>query len=259
MTAVLRLEKLTKRYAGLTAVEDVTLTIEKGARHAIIGPNGAGKSTLFGMIAGAVPVTSGRLELNGTDIAKTPEAKRVRLGVARTFQHSSLFLTGTVFENVALAAQRAHGVAAHVFANLRRYKTVTAEVNALLQEIDLLKVADQVVSTLSHGERRQLEVAIALATHPSVLLLDEPTAGMSVAERDRFATVIRDLPADVTVVLIEHDMDLIFQLASHVSVLQLGRLIADGDPNRVRGLPEVQAAYLGDGDLGELFHEKGTR
>lgn len=249
----LRLEGITKRYGDLTALDNVDLVVEQGARHAIIGPNGAGKSTLFAILAGATRPSGGHLWFGETDITHMPEHRRAIAGIARTFQHSSLFESATVAENVRIAAQRALGVASRPIRSGRSDRCVDRLANERLEAVDLADKAETPVAALGHGERRQLEVAVSLACQPSVLLFDEPTAGMSPSETDRFATLIESLSESVTVVFIEHDVDLVFRVATRVSVLHLGARLADGDPETVRHDAKVQEAYLGTSSLDELF------
>jgi len=244
---------VTKRFGQLTAVDDVTLTIARGARHALIGPNGAGKSTFFNLLAGTMRPTAGTIMFDGQDVTGRSDAWRSRAGLAKTFQHSSLFLSLSVADNVAIAAQRVSGDGLRLGRSTRRCPEVDRRVENCLEQTGLTAQASSRVSQLSHGERRQLEVAVGLATEPTLLLLDEPTAGMSAAERGRFAELVESLPADVTVLLIEHDLEVVFRLASRISVLHLGRLLADGDVEQIRADARVQEAYLGAASTEELF------
>jgi branched-chain amino acid transport system ATP-binding protein len=258
MTAVLECAAVTKRFGSLAAVADVTLAVERGARHALIGPNGAGKSTLFNLLAGTLKPTSGRILLDGQDVTGRSDAWRSRAGLAKTFQHSSLFLSLSVADNVAIAAQRVTGDGMRLRRSAKRCPGVDESVARCLEQTGLSGRADARVGDLSHGERRQLEVAVALATEPTLLLLDEPTAGMSAAESGSFAALVESLPADVTVLLIEHDLDVVFRLASRITVLHLGQVLADGDPASVRGDERVQQAYLGTAATEELFLPAGA-
>ncbi|MQA84811.1 MAG: ATP-binding cassette domain-containing protein [Streptosporangiales bacterium] len=253
MTAELRLDDVSWHFGRVKAVDGVSLAVERGARHAVIGPNGAGKTTLFGVVAGTLRPSAGRVLVGGRDVTRLSEHARARLGVVRTFQHSSVFLSMTALDNVALAVQRVRGVGTRLWLPARRYVEVTERALGHLESVGLADRAGESAATLSHGERRQLEVAVALAARPRLLLLDEPTAGMSVEESSRFTDVIRELPVDVTVLVIEHDLDVVFRLASHVTVLHLGRVLADGTPEEVRDSEEVQRAYLGAADSSELF------
>jgi branched-chain amino acid transport system ATP-binding protein len=236
---------LTRRFGGLCAVDSVSIRVEPGARHAVIGSNGAGKSTLFALMAGAQRPSSGSVHLGSDDVTRLPEHRRAGRGLARTFQHANLFGPATVAANVALAVRRWLGCGYRPWPDRRREAAVAARVGQLLDTVGLAARADIPAAGLSHGERRQLEVAVALASQPTVLLLDEPTAGMAAPETRRFVELVAALPSSLTVVLVEHDLEVVFGVATHLSVLHLGRLIADGDPDEVRADPAVRAAYLG--------------
>ena len=254
MTAVLELEGVGRRYGELHAVSDVTLAVEAGSRHALIGPNGAGKSTLFGLISGTVRSTGGKIRFAGHDVTRQGPHRRTRLGMGRTFQHSSLFDGMTARENVAVAAQRKLGHARQALLAASRYRDVEERSEELLALVGLADLADVASGSLSYGHRRQLEVALALATEPQLLLLDEPTAGMSRDEAHRFLGVIGSLPAELTLMIVEHDMDVVFGLATRIAVLDAGKLIANGAPEEIRASTVVQEAYLGPGDrMEELF------
>lgn len=255
----LSLRNVTKRYGGLTAVNDVSFDVAKGGRHALIGPNGAGKSTLFNLVAGGLRITSGEVLFAGEDVSSRSAAWRARKGLGKTFQHSSLFLSMNPLDNVALAAQRVAGKGmSWLTSSHNRSSEIDDLAERCVADVGLTDRSHIMTGNLSHGERRQLEVAVALATRPKLLLLDEPAAGMSPAESQRFGDLVRSLPADLTVVIIEHDLDLVFRLADRVSVLHLGSLIADGPADEVREDPVVQKAYLGEDSLEELFHETPT-
>jgi branched-chain amino acid transport system ATP-binding protein len=252
--SVLELGGVGRRYGELRAVDEVTLAVEAGSRHAVIGPNGAGKSTLFHLISGTVRPTSGRVRFGGRDVTRWGPHRRTRLGMGRTFQHSSLFDGLTARENVAVAVQRKLGHARNLFVPTGRFVDVAERSEALLALVGLDDVGDAQAGSLSYGHRRQLEVALALATEPALLLLDEPTAGMSRDEAQRFLQLIAGLPAELTIMIVEHDMDVVFGLATVVSVLDAGRLIASGPPDEIRGSAAVQEAYLGPGDrMEEIF------
>lgn len=252
----LELDGLTKHYGSLRAVEDVSLSVQPGTRHAVIGPNGAGKSTLFALIAGTLPATAGRVVLHGQDVTGMPEHARATQGLVRTFQHSSLFLKSTALENVALAVQRQQGAQWSMLRPLRRRTAILDRSHELLTSIGLQDRSGAPAGSLSHGERRQLEVAVALGTEPSVLLLDEPAAGMSAAETARFKHMVLDLPREITVMLVEHDLDLVFGLAEAVTVMHLGQHLMTGSPAEVRASDEVQRAYLGAEDTSDLFPQE---
>jgi branched-chain amino acid transport system ATP-binding protein len=251
---VLELSGVTKRYGSLYAVDDVSLTLGEGARHALIGPNGAGKSTLFHLISGTVKPTKGKIVFAGADISRLGVHRRTRLGVGRTFQQSSLFDGLTARENVRLAVQRTLGHARGVVRPAAAYRDVALRTDELLGLAGLEDRAATSAVALSHGHRRQLEVALALATAPSLLLMDEPTAGMSRDEAGRFLAIVGALPPSLTIMLVEHDMDVVFGVATDISVLDAGRLIASGPPEAIRASAVVQEAYLGPGErMEELF------
>ena len=250
---MLEISDLTLKFGSLTAVDAVTLNIQRGVRHALIGPNGAGKSTLFGIIAGRLRPTEGKLTFNGQDITALSEAGRARAGLVRTFQHSSLFLSMSVLDNVRLAVERATSRPMRPWPSYGADRAVTAAAMAHLETVGLRERASSMCGALSHGERRQVEVAMVLACEPRMVLFDEPTAGMSVAETNRFAEIMESLPREVTVVVVEHDLDIVFRLAERVSVLAAGRLIADGTPAEVRNNDAVQEAYLGRTQSVDLF------
>lgn len=251
MTAFLELRGVGRSFGALKALDGVVLDIESGARHALIGPNGAGKSTLFKLISGEMAVTSGTVTVSGANVTRLSQARRARRGIAQTMQHSSLFLTLSVAENVALAAQRHRGTATWLLP--RRQRAVDARVDELLEAVGLSARAGAVVSSLSHGERRQIEIALALACEPRLLLMDEPAAGMSPAESERLCDLVRALPREITVVIIEHDLDIVFALAEQVTVLHLGQVLLTGSPDEIRESSAVQEAYLGSSNRGELF------
>jgi len=254
MTAVLELEDVGRRYGELRAVDGVTLAVEAGSRHALIGPNGAGKSTLFHLISGTVRPTSGRVRFLGVDVTRRGPHRRTRLGMGRTFQHSSLFDELGARENVAMAAQLQLGHAGNPVLPTGRFHDVDARSQELLDLVGLAGLGDTEAGALSYGHRRQLEVALALATEPRLLLLDEPTAGMSRIEAQQFMALIGGLPDELTLMIVEHDMDVVFELATVISVLDAGRLIATGAPEEIRASAVVQEAYLGPGDrMEELF------
>lgn len=245
------LDRITRSYGSVVAVDNVSLTVRRGSRHAVIGPNGAGKSTLFALVAGTIRPSSGSVRLFGEDVSKLSDHQRARRGMVKTFQHSSVFPTATVLGNVLLAAERRHGRPGRPFG--RHAQSAVEAAMAALDTVGLLQRGDDPADGLSHGERRQLDVALALALQPEVVLFDEPTAGMSVAETARFVDVVRQLPRDLTVLIIEHDLDVVFSLADQVSVLHLGALIADGEPEEIRSSELVQQTYLGvDAETSEV-------
>jgi branched-chain amino acid transport system ATP-binding protein len=241
--SVLVCSGLTRTFGALRALDGVDLAVAAGARHALIGPNGAGKSTLFKLVTGVLRGDAGTVELEGRNVTATSEVRRCRLGMSQTLQHSSLFASMTARETVALAVQRHEGGRISILP--RRRPGVLARAEALLADAGLSERAEVPVPALSHGERKQLEVATALACRPRLLLLDEPAAGMSAAESARLVELLAGLPSEVTVLFVEHDLDLVFDLATEVTVLSLGRVLLTGTPAQVRSSPEVRAAYLG--------------
>ncbi|MFI6483837.1 ABC transporter ATP-binding protein [Nonomuraea sp. NPDC050663] len=238
---MLRLHELTMRFGALNAVDGVSLSVGEGERRALIGPNGAGKSTLFAMIAGALKPSGGTIEFDGQDVTGLPEHRRARRGIARTFQHSSLFAGLSCAENVALAVRGRRGLGMRAWLGRGRNMDIKREVTGYLE---LMELSDErPAGALSHGEARRLEVAMALAQQPRLLLLDEPAAGMSSAESARFAELIQNL--DTTLLIVEHDLDVVFAVASHVTVLASGKVIADGSPAEIKASAEVERVYLG--------------
>ena len=244
--ALLRIEGLTKRFGGVVASDDVRLDVTKGELHAIIGPNGAGKTTLIGQLAGEIVPDAGRIHFDGQDITPLPVHARSLLGLARTFQITSLFPHFTALENVALAVQ-AH--AGHSFRFWRPAGTEAAlrePARAALERVGLSHRANTMLAAMSHGEHRQLELAIALASKPSMLLLDEPMAGLGPDESARMVQTLRQLKSELTILLIEHDMEAVFALADRITVLVYGKTIASGSPAEIRANTEVRQAYLGE-------------
>jgi branched-chain amino acid transport system ATP-binding protein len=245
--AILILENLVKDFGGLRATNDVSLSVQPGERRAIIGPNGAGKTTLFKLITGELALTAGRIFLKGKEITRLPPHRRIAAGLARTYQITNVFPGLTVEENVQLAAQGLSSRKFVLFRGIARQGEMHSRVVKALADVGLTAVRDVPVKELSYGEQRQLEIALALAGNPSVLLLDEPAAGLSSADRVQIGHLIRALPRDLTIVLIEHDMDLALGLVDHVTCLHYGAVIASDTPERIRANPEIQEIYLGAG------------
>jgi branched-chain amino acid transport system ATP-binding protein len=243
---LLRVEKLVRRFGGILATDQVSLDVAKGELHAIIGPNGAGKTTLISQLTGHLAPDSGSVRLAGRDITHLAAYRRSALGLARSFQITSLLLDFTAADNVALAAQAHDGHSFRFFADARKEKGLRDAAQAALQRVGLADRANVPVSKLSHGEQRELELAVALATKPQLLLLDEPMAGLGVAESARMVKLLQELRKEVTIVLVEHDMNAVFALADRISVLVYGRVIASGVPADIRQNEEVKRAYLGD-------------
>ncbi len=238
---------VTVRFGAVAALQDVSLEIPSGERRALIGPNGAGKSTLFDVITGARRPTSGRVLLSDADVTQLSTSRRARLGLARTFQRSALFPNLTMAENLALAVRARMQAGWRIWPS-RMERTVAAEVSSRLDAAGLAALAQRRASTLAHGEQRALEIELALASQPRLLLLDEPMAGLSGEERQAAVERLRSLPEQVTLVLVEHDLDVVFAIAERISVLDHGVLIADGTPAEIRADHRVQEVYLGRAD-----------
>jgi branched-chain amino acid transport system ATP-binding protein len=242
----LRIEHLRKTFGALRATDDVSLTIERGELHAIIGPNGAGKSTLITQICGELRPDSGHIHLDGADVTGLPAHQRARLGLGRSFQITQLCGDFTVLENVLLSLEAKGGGSFDVFRDPRGNDANIGVAMHWLGSVGLADFATRRASALSHGERRQLEIAVALAREPRVLLLDEPMAGMGAEESARLAGLLAELKGRYSILLVEHDMDAVFALADRISVLVYGRVVFTGTAAEVRENPEVKAAYLGD-------------
>ena len=243
---LLRVEKLVRRFGGIVATDHVTLDVPRGELHAIIGPNGAGKTTLISQLTGHLMPNSGSIHLAGRDISRLPAYRRSGLGLARSFQVTSLLSDFTAADNIALAAQAHDGHSFRFWGNARKERGLRETARAALERVGLVGRADVPVSKLSHGEQRELELAVALATKPQLLLLDEPMAGLGVTESARMVKLLSELRKEVTIVLVEHDMEAVFALADRISVLVYGRVIASGLPSEIRQNDEVKRAYLGD-------------
>jgi branched-chain amino acid transport system ATP-binding protein len=247
--ALLHIEDLTKRFGGVVASDRISLGVVPGELHAVIGPNGAGKTTLIGELTGEVTPDQGRIHFNGRDITALPTYRRSALGLARSFQITSLFLDFTALDNVALAVQAHAGHSFHFWHDARKERALREPARAALARVGLAHRAETIVSKMSHGEHRQLEIAMALATNPRMLLLDEPMAGMGPEESARMVALLRELKRELTILLIEHDMEAVFALADRVTVLVYGRVIATGQPAEVRANAEVRQAYLGEQEV----------
>ena len=243
---LLRVENLVRRFGGILATDNLSLDVAKGEIHAIIGPNGAGKTTLISQLTGQLPPNSGTIVFANQDITGMAAHRRSALGLARSFQITSLLLDFTASDNVALAAQAHDGHSFHFWKSARKEKHLRDVAQSALDRVGLGHRADVVVSELSHGEQRELELAVALATKPQLLLLDEPMAGLGVTESNRMVKLLQELRREVTIVLVEHDMDAVFTLADRITVLVYGRVIASGPPAEIRQNDEVKRAYLGD-------------
>src|SRR3954462_11477561 len=235
-----------KRFGGIVATDHVSLEVAEGELHAIIGPNGAGKTTLISQLTGQLTPNAGSIQLGGEDVTHVPAWRRSALGLARSFQITSLLLDFTAIDNVALAAQAHDGHSFRFWGDARKESSLRDAARAALDRVGLSQRADVLVSRLSHGEQRELELAVALATSPQLLLLDEPMAGLGVTESARMVRLLQELRREVSIVLVEHDMDAVFALADRITVLVYGRVIASGTPAEIRKNEEVKRAYLGD-------------
>ena len=236
---------LSKYFGGLRAIYDVSLEIEEGERRAIIGPNGAGKTTLFNLISGFLYPSSGRIFLFGHDVTNLPIHKRMILGLSRTFQVTNLFPNLTLFETILLGVQALNRAWFCFYRPISSFQEMIVQTDALLKEWNLWEKREVLIKNLSYGEQRQVEVVLALATKPHFLLLDEPTAGLSPAETALMISIIKRLPPDITIVLIEHDMDVAFEIADKITVLHFGSILAEGPLEQIRGNPKVTEIYLG--------------
>jgi branched-chain amino acid transport system ATP-binding protein len=241
----LAVDDLAKNFGGVAALAGVSLEIGVGERRVLLGPNGAGKTTLFHAISGNVMPSSGRIRLFGQDITRLKPDRRARLGLARTFQITNLFPRLTVLDSVLLALGGAKGRLLRLLRPMSSYRGLYEEAHRLLDQWGLQGTAPRVVRNLSYGEQRQLELVLALAGEPRLLLLDEPTAGLSPAETSRVVGMVQSLPRDMTILIIEHDMDVAFELADRIAVMHQGRLIAEGDEAAIRANPQVTEIYLG--------------
>ena len=242
---LLRIEGLHKRFGGVRATDDVTLDVRDGETHAVIGPNGAGKTTLIAQLSGQLAPDAGRVLFEGRDITRLPAYQRAHVGIARSFQITSVFMDLSVHDNVALAVQAHQGHSFRLWAPARADANLREIAIDYLRAVDLADRATWTAAALSHGERRQLEMAMALAGKPKLMLLDEPMAGMGLDESTRMVETLKSLKAQ-SILLIEHDMDAVFALADRISVLVYGRIIATGTPDDIRTNDEVRRAYLGE-------------
>ena len=243
---LLRVDNLVRRFGGITATDNLSLDVMKGELHAIIGPNGAGKTTLITQLTGQLQPNSGSIQFGGRDITGLPAYRRSALGLARSFQITSLLTDFTAADNVALAAQAHDGHSFYFWGNARKEKHLREIAHAALARVGLEARADVVVSELSHGEQRELELAVALATKPQLLLLDEPMAGLGVSESARMVELLKELRREYTIILVEHDMGAVFALADRISVLVYGKVIACDVPAAIRVNEDVKRAYLGE-------------
>ena len=244
--ALLQVNDLVKQFGALRATDQVTLDVQSGEIHALIGPNGAGKTSLIAQLSGHLQSDSGQIFFAGQEVTATPTHERVRRGLARSFQITRLSKSFTVLDNVALSVQARSGHSFSFWRPVRSEKALTDQAMAVLQDLGLQDRAQDPASELSHGEQRVLELGLAVATRPKLLLLDEPMAGAGPLESERIVNLIQQLRSQVSILLIEHDMDAVFRLADRISVLVNGALIATGTPEAIRNNPQVIAAYLGE-------------
>ena len=245
MSALLEVRALAKRFGGLVATDGLTLDVHPGEIHALIGPNGAGKTTAIGQIAGEIHPDAGTIRLAGRDITRLPVPARVRAGMTRSFQITQVLMQATALANVALVEQVRQGHSFRLWRQAARDERLRAPARAMLQRVGLAAQADVPAEDLSHGERRQLELAMALATHPKLLLLDEPMAGLGTTESAAMTGLLAALKGSIAILLVEHDMDAVFALADRITVPESGRVIASGAPDAIRADPAVREAYLG--------------
>ncbi|MBO6948958.1 MAG: ABC transporter ATP-binding protein [Rhodospirillales bacterium] len=244
---LLEIDDVTKQFGGLRAVDNTNFTLETGKLHAIIGPNGAGKTTLFNLITGTLPTTSGRIRFLGDDITDEPVHKISQRGLARTLQIKSVFGGLTVRENLWIAARSRYGVFAP-FMSWRRCRKSNERADAVCEELGLMPHADQLAANLSYGDVALLEIGLALATQPKLLLLDEPICGMGPAETEKTVAKIQDLSKRIDIVIIEHDIEVVFNIADEITVMANGGVLAKGTPDEIANDPDVRTAYLGDDD-----------
>ena len=250
MSYALQTRNLVKKFGGFVATNDVTLNVAVGARHALIGPNGAGKTTLINLLTGFLEPTAGSVILKGDDVTRSSQHQRVKLGLARTFQINRLFADLTVLESVTLAVCERKGIGARFWRPVGAHAQAIDEAAALLAQLRLLDVAHEQTRNLAYGKQRLIEIALALAARPSVLLLDEPAAGVPTGESRELFETIAQLPREVTIVLIEHDMDLVFRFADRISVLVSGAVLTEGPPAEIAVDPRVRQVYLGEAGHG---------
>ncbi len=250
MAAALETRNLMKLFGALAVANNVSLTVEEGARHALIGPNGAGKTTLVNLLTGVLVPNGGRVILNGVDITDEPQYRRVSLGLARTFQVNQLFPNMTPLESVALSVAQRRGATARWWSRLAKSSETIDEAAELLDRLHLLDSAHEPSRTLPYGRQRMLEIALALSARPRVLLLDEPAAGVPEGEGVELYDALADLPSSVAVLLIEHDMDLVFRFARRITVLVSGSILVEGPPEVISADPRVREVYLGEATHG---------
>lgn len=248
--AALETRLLCKTFGALTVADNINFRLEKGARHALIGPNGAGKTTFINMLTGALPVSSGRVYMNGEDITDMPQAVRTQRGLGRTFQITSLFRSLPALDNVAMGIAEREGVALNMWKPASSYRAIREEALAHLETMGLADEASTIVRDLPYGKQRLIEIAIALGLKPQALLLDEPAAGVPSIESGRILDVLAQLPREIAILVIEHDMDLVFRFAQHITVLVQGAVLTEGSPDEIANDQRVRDVYLGEGGHG---------
>jgi branched-chain amino acid transport system ATP-binding protein len=247
---LLRTEGLSRRFGGLLAANGVAIDVHRGRLHAVVGPNGAGKTTLLNLLSGDLPATAGTIRYKNEDITQYSADRRSRIGIGRSYQKTNVFPAFTAFENCRLAAQSRTPRVLHLFADAAAYPPLRVAAARALEAAGLEGRGDRIAAALSHGEQRQLEIAMVLATQPEVLLLDEPLAGMGAEEAARMVTLLKKLAPDHAVLLVEHDMDAVFAVADVITVMVNGQVLESGAPAQIRASPAVRAAYLGEETAG---------
>ena len=243
---ILATQGLSRRFGGLMAVNDVAIELQRGRLHAVLGPNGAGKTTLINLLSGELPATGGSIRYKGRDVTHLSPDRRSRIGIGRSFQKTNIFPAFTAFENCRLAAQSRDPRASHLFADAARHRPIAEAAERSLAAAALAGRDGRIASALSHGEQRQLEIAMVLATAPEVLLLDEPLAGMGSEEAARMVDLLKQITPDHALLLVEHDMDAVFAVADRITVMVNGQVLESGAPEQIRASPAVRQAYLGD-------------
>ncbi len=243
---LLRGREISRRWGGLLALDRVSIELERGKVHAVIGTNGAGKSTLINILSGEIPPSGGSVELMGQDVTGWTQPRRARAGLGRSYQRNTIYPSFSVMENCRLAAQAAHQKPWSIWQSAHACKDSTAAARQAAEQAGLSGLLERPAGLLSHGQKRQLEIAMCLATHPQVLLLDEPMAGMGAEETERMLQLLDRLKPGHAILLVEHDMDAVFRIADFITVMVNGAVIATDTPDKVRSNPQVQAAYLGD-------------
>jgi ABC-type branched-subunit amino acid transport system ATPase component len=246
MNGAIETVRLCRNFGGLVVADAIDFRLEQGARHALIGPNGAGKTTFVNLVSGALQPSSGGIRLGGEDITGLSQAQRVKRGLVRTFQINALFRRLSVLENVTLAIAERDGIAGNFVRPAGRHRAAIDEAHALLGQLGLAEQALTPVTDLAYGRQRLTEIALALALKPKVLLLDEPAAGVPTGDLGSLIDILERLPADIAVLLIEHDMDLVFRIARHITVLVAGRILIEGPPEEIARDPQVREVYLGE-------------